>query len=298
MKLNYPICSNGFKTKTINIRTTGGGLRFLLQQINELGLPKNALSLGLWSRVQDSNIISSNNLPLVSTAVFNNAYISLKDRANCLNKIDMAASDYYLPKLTNKALFVQPIPSDLIDWNTSFIQINQRATALDSQVFELVVIYTDSLDISEIDTRLSFRTGLDLPGSRVASFEISVNSVQTLYPLIDGNNIGLDQDAIVLGFNLKQNGFPLNGKFAFDSDNLKSTYFTLKQGTNAFIDQFPADLNSYFQIVSDLDYFPIYPTDVLAIDWQQSNINIKKNNNIVNGMVFQFDLIWTSNNII
>ena len=80
-KLEYPICQNGFKTKTINIRTQAGKTKFLLQQVNELGLPHDAQILAFWCREHVSTITSSNGLTLTTAAVFDNAYISLKDRA-------------------------------------------------------------------------------------------------------------------------------------------------------------------------------------------------------------------------
>ena len=292
-KLEYPICQNGFKTKTINIRTQAGKTKFLLQQVNELGLPHDAQILAFWCREHVSTITSSNGLTLTTAAVFDNSYISLKDRANPQNKIDLILSESYVPKLATKAFFMQPVPSTLIDWNQSFIQINPRATAADGQVFEIVVIYTDPCDIELFPNRFIFRDGLELAGVRQASFEVKLNSTQIQYPLSNSDNVGLPTDAVILGFNLRNNLFPLTGTTGVSSiAAFNNIYFTLKQGTDAFISEFPAALTNYEQLISSLDYMPITPTQVQAIDWQQSKIEITDNTGVTNDMVFQFSLIW------
>jgi len=295
-ELDYPVCQNGFNCKTINIRTQAGKNKFLLQQVNELGLPHDANILALWTRTHTSTITASNGLSLVSTAVYNNSYISLKDRANKNNKIDLLLSEYYLPKLNEQAAFLQPVPSKLIDWNQSFIQINPRVAALNDQVFEIVVIYTDPNQVEEFPNRFVFRDGLELAGIRKAQFEVNLNTTQIKYPLSNSDNVGIPQDALILGFNLKNNNFPLFGTAGIDTSTLNSVYFSLKQGTCSFIDQFPAALNSYEQLISNFNYFPIRPTQVLAIDWQQSRIELNDLATVTNDMVFQFELIWWSPN--
>jgi hypothetical protein len=293
--LDYPACLNGFKAKTINVRTVAGGTKFLLQQINELGLPHDAEIYGLWCRNHDSKYISSNGLELVDTGIFENAYLNLKDRGNVYNKIDLMLGQFYLPRLAEKAYLFQPIPSALIDWNQSFIQINPRVSANDDQVFEIVVLYDSPGEIDLFPNRFIFRDGLELAGVREESFEINLNDTQREYSLSNTNNVGLPTNAIVLGFYLKNNNFPLYGKESVNTGGVvDSVYFTLKHGTELFIDHFPVQLNNYEQLISSLNYFPIVPTQVQSIDWQQSKIKLTTKSAVSNDMVFQFSLIWYS----
>lgn len=292
--MNYPICQNGFQAKTINIRTTAGGLKFNLQQINELGLPHDCTILGLWMRQQDNAITSSNGLTLVTGTVFSNSYLSLKDRSSFDGRIDLVFSEFGMVDL-QRAKFVQPIASELIDWNQSFIQLNPRAVSVDNSVYEIVVIYSAPDSEPEFPNRLFLRTGEQFAGLRIASFEVPLNTTQTQYPLSNSDNIGIPLNALIMGFSTKPHDNPLFGEFAQNSASLDCTYITFKQGNCAFIDQFPARLNDYELLLEQSHYyFPIVPTQVLAIDWQQSKIEINDLTGITAGMVFQFTLYWYS----
>ena len=98
-----------------------------------------------------------------------------------------------------------------------------------------------------------------------------------------------------MGFSTDKSSFPLFGDATQNTLSFNSTYFTLKQGTCAFIDQYPAQLNDYALLLGDTYYYmPIVPTQVHAIDWQQSKIEIKNNTGVTDDMVFQFDLYWYS----
>jgi hypothetical protein len=290
--IKYPLCINGFKAKTINIRTTAGGTRFNLQQINELGLPREANILGLLMRVPNSSITSSNGNPLVDVSIFNNAYLSLKDRANSKNDINLLFSDYYLPNLAVFSEFVQPVPSQLIDWNQSFIRINPRVNAIDNSIFEIIVLYSDPCDNEKFPNRLIFRDGLEMSGKRLANFEVSLNATQKEYSLSNSDNVGIPTDAIILGFTTKNNAFPLYGTTGILTAALNSSYLTLKEGTCSIVDEFPAGIQAYNQIIESIKYFPIVPTDVLAMDWQQSKLVIKNNAGVTSDMVFQFGIVW------
>jgi len=293
-KMQYPICQNGFQAKTINIRTTAGGLKFNLQQINELGLPHDCTILGLWMRPQVNTITASNGLNLVSNAVFTNSYLSLKDRSSFDGRIDLVFSEFGMVDL-QRAKFVQPISSDLIDWNQSFIQLNPRATAVDNAVYEIVVIYSAPDSEPEFPNRLFLRTGEQFAGLRIASFEVPLNTTQTQYPLSNSDNIGIPQNALIMGFSTNPHQNPLFGELEQNTASLDCTYITFKQGTCAFIDQFPASLNNYELLLQQSHYyFPVLPTQVMAIDWQQSKIEITDNTGILDGMVFQFTLYWWS----
>ena len=290
----FPVCQNGFQYKTINIRTTAGGLKFNLQQVNELGLPHDCLILGFWVRAHVDTTISSNNIPLVAAAVFDNSYISLKDRASKTGKIDLVLSEYHFPDLQAAKLF-QPIVSRNIDWNQSFIQINPRATAVDNRVFEIVVIYSSPVNEKAFPNRLKLRTGQEFAGSRIASFEVALNVTQTEYSLSNSDNIGLPQDALILGFRCVNNQLPLFGTSSMLNQNFLCTYFTLKQGTCAFVDQYPVSMNATANLLGvQYDYVPIVPTQVMAIDWQQSKIQINDMTGLLAGTVFQFSLWWWS----
>lgn len=290
----YPMYEAGFRTKTLNIRTVAGGTKFLLQQINELGLPYNANIIAIWARPSSDAIKSSSNLFLVPLTLQQTAYISLKDRANKYNNINLLMSNFYIPELTNFAFFMQPVPSYLIDWNQSYIEISGVVAATASQVFELVVLYSEKKENVEFPNRFKFRNGNEQAGVRSAYFEVPLNSVQNLYSLGNTNNIGLETDAIILGFRTVKNAYPLSRKTEMATIPYESSYLTLKKGTDAIIDEFPIALNDYKQVMEEFNYFPIQPTLVSHIDWQQSKIDIKDTTGLTDAMVFQFELIWYS----
>lgn len=298
MKQNYyPIYESGFRTKTINIVTTAGGTKFPLQQINDLGLPEDANILAIWARTSDAATVSSSNNLQVSAALQNTAYISLKDRCNIYNNINLLLSSYYIPELTSFAFFMQPVPSMLIDWNQSFIEISGAVVASANTVFELVVLYTERCDVEKFENRFEFRNGVKQPGVRITSFEIPLNAVQNQYSLGNTTNIGLETDAIVLGFRTKQNGFPLSKKTPINAASFQSTYLSLKKGTDSIIDEYPVAMTNYSQVIEEYNYFPIQPTLVSHFDWKQSKIDIKDMVGMTNNMTFQFDLIWYSQKI-
>ncbi len=294
--VDFPVCQNGFQYKTINVRTTAGALKFNLQQVNELGLPHDCQILSLWVRTSDLVFTSSNNLPLVTTAIWNQAYISLKDKSSASGKIDLVLSEHWLPDLLIAQMF-QPIMSKNIDWNQSFIQINPRVTALDNQVFEIVVIYSSPGSEPEFPNRLKLRTGQEFSGCRLANFEVPLNVTQTQYSLSNSDNIGIPQDALILGFKCQNNRDPLFGNSSMLNVQFNSSYITFKQGTCAFVDQFPISLSSLPNrtlLGVAYNYVPIVPTQVLAIDWQQSKLEIMDMTGLLAGTVFQFGLWWWS----
>jgi hypothetical protein len=290
----YPMYEAGFRTKTLNIRTVAGGTKFLLQQINELGLPYNANVMAMWARPSDAATVSSSNLFQVPLNLQQTAYISLKDRANVYNNINLLMSNYYIPQLTQFAFFMQPVPSYLIDWNQSYIEISGAVAAGNNQVFELVVLYSEKRENIEFPNRFKFRNGNEQAGVRSAYFEIPLNGSQNQYSLGNTNNIGLETDAIILGFRTVKNAYPLTGKTTMDSAAYESSYLTLKKGTDAIIDEFPVALTSYSQVMEEYNYFPIQPTLVSHIDWQQSKIDVKNIAGLTDAMAFQYELIWYS----
>jgi len=119
----------GLLTKTINIPVSAGKNRFDLQQNNELGLPDDALIVAIQCRSHDDTIISSDGDPLVLSTVFENAYITIKDRECENGRINMLLSQYHMESLIDKAFFMENKESGLIDWNNSFIEVNRRANA-------------------------------------------------------------------------------------------------------------------------------------------------------------------------
>lgn len=293
----YPIRETGFRTKTINVLTTAGGTKFPLQQINELGLPADSNILAIWARDSNDVTVSSNNNLQVSAALQNTAYLSLKDRVNKYNNINLLMSNYYIPELTNFAFFMQPVPSALVDWNQSFIEISGTTAATANRVFELVVLYTERCEAPEFENRFVFRNGNEQPGIRVTAFEIPLNGTQSQYSLGNTTNIGLESDAIVLGFSTRQNGFPLSRKTPMNAASFQSTYISLKRGTDSVIDEFPVAMTNYDQVIEEYNYFPIQPVLVNHIDWQQSKINIKNMAGMTDGMTFQFELYWYSQSV-
>lgn len=285
----------GLKTKTINVQTEQGAIKFRLQQNNELGLPRDSVIVAIQCRNQTEEITSSGGMKLVSTDVFENAYLTLKDN-DCPGGglIQQLISQVYMPTFVDQAFFMQPTPSTLIDWNESFIQVNPRVRAevKDLQVFELVIYYLDDCN-KPIKPRFNLRTGTNKAGIRKAYFEVALNTEATKYALSNSPNIGLPQDAIILGFSTRQNEKPLYGAEGISDEVLDSSYFTLKKGTWSFVESFPSALEDYKEtLFPEIDYFPISPMINNEIDWQQSHLELKDNTTVTDTMVFQFYLIY------
>ena len=286
----------GLKSTTINIPVAPGTTRFQLQQNNELGLPHDALILAIQCRAHSDEIVSSvsTGITLVKDTVFQNAYLTLKD-TNCNDgKINMLASQYHMENLVDKALFMENVTSERIDWNNSYIEVNQRAKndlAKDT-VFEIVVWYQDSCN-TPIKNRFNFRDGTKLAGKRVKYFEVPLTQNGGKYKLSNIPNVGLPQDAIVIGFSTKKNDNPLFAIEAQSEESHRSTYFTLQKGIQQIIEDFPAQLEDYKEtIFPDLDYVPRTPTEVQEINWQSSHVRVNDTTNLNANQSFQFYLFW------
>lgn len=286
----YPKIHNGFQIKSVYIKTIAGALRFNLQQVNELGLPNNAMILGIQTREHTRDITSPLNIPLVDTAIYDNAYLSLKDRNSPTGKIDLLIDQYRLRQL-QRTEFIEPCMSQNIDWNQSFIQINPRVTAVDNQCFELLIYYADCENQEKWNNRLILRNGEEFSGERIASFDVALNDTQIQYALSNANNIGLPLDAYVLGFSTTYNDEPLYAD-RMDITAFNSGYITFKHGTCAFIDQYPINNTNYPNILGSTNYVPIKPTRVSDFDWQQSKLEIKGAILSPNGTSFNFSLYW------
>lgn len=288
---------NGLRTKTINVRVVEGTTKFYLQQNNDLGIPKNAPILGIVTRDHYDNSISSSRQPIVKSVVFENSYLNLK----VIEKggINLIAGNYYLPFASSRALFVQPILSQYIDWNESFIQINKRAEPdlVTGNVIEIVVLYAENNENYILDLPITFElnVGEKLNGIRRQHIERPINTIQSIYPLSNTTNIGIPKNAIIIGFNLEQTYNPLFGE-TMDANTLVSTYFTLKRGTDAFIELLPVYFNQSpeYLFFPFLDYIPIEPTPVQELDWNSSNFQINDLTLAADNQVFQFDLIWVN----
>lgn len=284
----------GLKQLTINIPISAGKTRFDLQQNNELGLPDNATIVALQCRAHDDTITSYDGSLLVKTAVFDNAYLTLKDTVCKNGNINMVLSEFSMTELVNKAFFMEDISTNLIDWNNSYIEVNKRVSAdlANDTIIEIVVWYEDDCNPA-IENRFNFRDGTLLAGKRVRSFEIQLNATKLKYNLSNIPNIGLPQDAIIIGYSTRANGFPLRADDPQNAASLASTYFTLQVGRNQMIENFPAQISDYKEtLFPNLDYIPITPTLCTAFNWQNSNIQISDNTGVTVGMAFQFSLIW------
>lgn len=287
---------NGLRTKTINIRVVAGSNKFYLQQNNNLGLPKNALILGILCRTHNDFIVASNRAQLVKATVFENSYLSLK----VIEKrgISLLAGNYYLPDAVNRALLVEPTMSIDIDWNESFITINKRAVpdVQTGQVIEMVVLYSemDPANIFTLPIKFELNTGEKLQGIRKQHIEIPINTTQSIYPLSNTTNIGLPQDAWVIGYSTTQNSKALFGE-TMNSDTVNCTYLNLKRGTDSFIEFFPTILSNYQNtLFPDLDYVPIEPIPVLNMDWMSSNFQINDLTLAATDQFFQLGLVWVN----
>ena len=284
----------GLKSKTVYINVSAGKNKFFLQLNNELGLPHGATIVAMQCRTHDDTITGADGTTLVKTSVFNNAYLSLKDRECSSGKINLVLSQYPMAYLVDKANFFEDIPSELIDWNNSFIEVNSRADAdmANDTGFEIVVYYEDECNPS-IAPRLCFRTGRNFAGKRTVYFEIPLNTKNTRYKLSNSPNIGIPKDAWIIGFSTKSNAFPLISDLPQDATSKLSTYFTLKHGTNEFIEDYPADIDNYKDtLIEGVDYMPVVPMLSTKIDWQQSHIRITDKSTVTLGMSFQFLLVW------
>lgn len=284
----------GLRSKTINIFTNASTTKFALQNNNELGLPSNAVIVAIQARQPNAaNGRTSNGREMVSQTVWDNSYLFLKVRDEN-GKIDLLTQAYYLPYLETDVLFLQPVKSCFIDWNESYIEINQRALASVNvnASFELVVHYLVDCPPMGLENRLTFRTGTNRIGKRNARFEIQLQPNQQIYKISNTQNVGLPLDAFVLGFSTQQplqtlrNGTPIGNA-------LNSTFLTLKEGTNSFIDAYPCKLSQNNpKVLPSLNYFPIEPLPVSKIDWNQSFIQIFNPSIIGAGELFSLDLIW------
>lgn len=288
----------GLKSKTVYIPSQAGKNKFSLQLNNELGLPHNSTIVAMQCRLHDDDTKGANGQTLVKAAVFSNSYLSLKDRECKSGKINLVLSQYHMPDLVAKTFFMEDIQSELIDWNNSFIEVNSRADAdlVNNTFFEIVVYYTDDCN-PPIQNRLCFRNGTYYAGKRSVYFEVPLNSVGTRFRLSDSPNIGIPKDAWIIGFSTKNNAFPLIAADFQSALSLKSTYFTLKHGVNAFIEDYPAAISDYKEsLIEGIDYMPVTPIQSIKIDWQQSHILITENATVTNTMSFQFYLYWVREN--
>lgn len=287
---------NGLRTKTINVRVTAGSTKFYLQQNDNLGLPKNALMVGILCRAHDDSITASNRQKLVKKTVFENSYLNLKVIEP--GGINLLCGNYHLVDAVTRALLFEPTISKNIDWNESFIQINKRALpdVVTGQQIEMVVLYAemDPQYIFTMPIKFELNVGEKLNGIRRQHIERPINTVENIYPLATTTNIGLPQNAWIIGFSMKQGNDPLFGDVMV-SDTIKSTYLNLKRGTDSFVEFIPTALINYqITLFPFLDYIPIEPIPVLNVDWMSSNFQINDLTFAADTQVFQFDLFWVN----
>jgi hypothetical protein len=288
MENNY----NGFRAKTVNIRTYTGVTKFELQQSNELGLPENSIVTGIMVRQHSKDKKASNYEDLVASEVFENAYITLKSHRKT-EGISTILDTCYLPEGIDRSFLFEPIKSQYIDWNNSFISINKRAKPdlVDNRVIELVIIYRP-FQICTLESGFNFRTGVKLLGTRRRTKFLPLVSGRVENPLSGSANVGLPRNSWVVGFSTLSNQFPLEGE-PMSSDAYSSSFLTLKRMTDCFIESFPIELVDYQDVLfPDLDYFPIEPVKVLDLDWESSKLNINNGVNAITGQVFQIQLIY------
>jgi hypothetical protein len=290
LNINY----NGFRAKTINVRTFTGSDKFELQKSNELGLPKGSIVVGFMAREHSKDKTSSNGKSLVASEVFENAYLSIKIHKPG-EPISLLLDTYYLPDVVDKTILCEPTKSEYFDWNNSFISINDRVfpDLVDGNVIELVVLYQPFIENRcTLPSSFNFRTGVSLLGTRRATKFLPLLINQEEYPLSNTTNIGIPRGAWIVGFSTLDNPFPLKGE-PMNNDSYDSAYLTLKRKTDCFIENLPIELVDYQDVLfSNVNYFPIEPVNVLEIDWPNSILKIKKNTAAVTGQVFQFTLIY------
>lgn len=283
----------GLRSKTINILTVASTPKFKLQNNNELGLPSNAVIVAIQCRAPEAEAKTANGNNLINQTVFQRSYLNLKVREKT-GRIDLLTQNYYMPYLVNNALFLDPRHSSCIDWNESYIQIKESALASvdTSESYEIIVYYLVDCPPMQIDNRFCFRTGNAYIGERTARFEFLMNIDQTIYKLANTENIGLPQDAIVLGFTTSQPPFPLKTGTAVTTA-LKNSFITIKKGTTSFIDAFPCQLSNFKDtLFPTINYLPIEPHPVKEWDWNQSFIEIKDKASIIDGERFSLEIVW------
>lgn len=289
-QINY----NGFRAKTVNIRTYTGATKFTLQKSNELGLPKDCIVVGIMVRQHSSTKIASNNKPLVDDNVFENAFLSLKSYTETDGML-LFLDKYYLPLAMDKTLFFEPQKAINIDWNESFITINKRAASslVDDTFIELTILYREfENNICELPNCFTFRTGVKLLGTRRKNKDLPLLVGETEVPLSNTTNLGIPRNAWVVGFSTRNTGFPYSGD-PMDLSAFYSTYLTLKRKTDCFIESFPVELENYQDtLFPDIDYFPIEPVKVLDLDWESSKLDIKNVAGIKKGQVFPIEFIY------
>ncbi len=283
----------GLRTKTINIFTSVSSTKFRLQNNNELGLPDGAKIVGIQARTPTEEGRVSNGRDMVDLNFFEESFLFLKVRDEN-GKIDLLTQQYYLPDLVDNVLFLEPTTNYLIDWNESYIEIKETALPFikPTSSFEIVVHYTMNCDIYNLKNKLTFRSGAGYIGKRNARFEIALNNDQSIYRISNTQNIGLPDDAIILGFNTVQPKVPLTQGIAIGTA-IDSTFLTIKKKQNSFVDAYPVALNqTTTKVFPEITYFPIEPIPVLEIDWSQSFLQIFNANIPIDGQVFSYNIIW------
>lgn len=292
----------GLRTKTISVFTSASTTKFNLQNNNELGLPDDAVIFAIQARTPDSaKGTTPTGAAMVNTTVFNASYLFLKVRDKN-GKIDLLTQAYYMPFLVTTSLFLDPSKSCNIDWNESYIQINESAKASVNvlESYEIMVHYFVDCPFIEnphtlVHNKLEFRTGQTELGTRRARFELSLTPNIPIYRLSNTENIGLPLDAVLIGFDVQQPAITLKNGTKI-TDALKSAFLTIKKGTNAFIDAYPMEkIQTKDSLIDGLDYFPIDPVQVNQLDWNSSFIQIFKSNLILSGELLSIELIWKKN---
>lgn len=288
----------GFRAKTINIFLGASTTKFRLQNNNELGLPGNAIIQAIQCRTPTNDGRVSNGDNMVNATVFANSYLNLKYRKSN-RKIDLLTQAYYLPNLITNALFLNPVESCAIDWNESFIQINQRAqsSVVVGSFYELIIYYSIECEEKVFSNRLKFRSGYKRLGIQVAKFEIEIFSGQPIYRISNTENVGLPLDAWVVGYNTSQPAFPLSDGIT-QGLSKSSSFITLKRGTELFIDAYPTEIVNYkTALIPDFNYMPIEPIEVIKVDWSNSFLQIFNNSIIASTEIFSFELYWFQPNL-
>lgn len=290
----------GFKLKTINIPlfANGSNVRFQLQQNNELGLPKDAIILGIVTRTHEATYKSSSNRNLADKEVYENAFLTLKSIQGGGMTTEIVG-DHPVMDMSERALWIEPNKSTQIDWYSSYISIAPRALSnvTDNAVIELVVIYTTCEGEYKLNYNQKFFTGQCLYGSRRQRYERKLNTSQTQYDVSNSVNIGIPSGSWIVGFSLKLKDFPKTGDVQ-SAQSFNSTYITLKRGLESIVDRFPVSIgsNTNYQslLLPALDYIPLQPLPVEEWDFNQSFFELRDNTGVTDNQVFQISLIWVN----
>lgn len=277
----------GFRTKTITPSVVGPSKSIPLEQANNLGLPAKAVVNGFWARVNEGQPTHKGK-SLVSLEVWGNGFLSIKKKG--ASGIHTIIQNIPLLEISKRGIFLPPTPSTEIDWEYSYITVNNTGipSMEKNTCFELVVLYSyqgdEAVPEKEGGRNISYK----------ARRELLINSSQDEYILSQTNTWGLPIGAVIVGFKTGREKGTLTGKpLNFNAYN--GTYLTLMKKEENFVDNFPISLleeGRGEKLFPGMEYFPIPDVRVSELDWSGSKFKVKNISGVSTGEIVELTLYY------